>query len=132
MNTWIHCMQFIFPWSRFLYYNDILYPNYLSYLTQDDIVQFDFSQLSENLDKVENVMFRLVISNGYPTEAFAQVYSTSESFVTMDSAFAAGPYRVSPAPVNSDGIVTAPYGEIVDVYMSLHLLAIWQIKIYHH
>jgi hypothetical protein len=106
------------PWSNFLYYNDILYPNYLSYLTRDDIKQFDFSQLSERLDRVEIVMFRLIISNGYPTEAIAQVYFSNESFVYVDSAFASGPYTIPPAPVNSDGVVSAPYEEIVDVYMS--------------
>ncbi|MBN2273541.1 MAG: hypothetical protein JXR41_05840 [Bacteroidales bacterium] len=109
---------FNIPWPDSLYYNDVLYPNYLTYLTRDDSKNFDFSQLSDNLDMVESVMFRLIISNGYPTEAVAQVYFADENMVYVDSAFADGPYRLQPAYTDNEGIVTAPYEEMVDIYMS--------------
>ena len=108
------------PWpgpGDSLYYNDVLYRNYLLYLTRDDAKQFDFSRLSDNLDIVESVMFRLIISNGYPTEAITQVYFADNDFLVMDSLIADGPYVLSPATVNDEGIVTAPYREILDVYM---------------
>jgi len=123
MNDYLDTLHAIHvPWSSFLYYNDILYPNYLSYLTRDDIKGFDFSSLSENLDRLESIMFRLIISNGYPTEAYAQVYFSDEGFVVIDSVFAGGPNRIQPAPVDDDGIVIAPYLEIVDVVMSPHFV----------
>jgi hypothetical protein len=67
---------------------------------------------------VESVMFRLIISNDYPTEAFAQVYFANEALVYIDSVFADGPHRVQSAPVNSDGIAVGPFEEIIDVTMS--------------
>ncbi len=119
INDYLDTLQAIHvPWPNFLYYNDIIYPNYLSHLTRDDVKQFDFSQLSDRLDIVESVMFRLIIINDYPTAAVAQVYFADAAFVYLDSVFADGPHQVLPAPVNSDGIAEASFEEIVDVYMT--------------
>ncbi|MBN1415836.1 MAG: hypothetical protein JW973_12100 [Bacteroidales bacterium] len=110
------------PWPDSLYYNDTLYPNYRSYLIRDDIKSFNFNQITENLDIIEAIMFRLIISNGYPTGALTQVYFADGDNVYVDSLFADGPYLIPPAAVDNEGIVTAPYEEIRDVYMSPYLI----------
>jgi hypothetical protein len=107
-----------FPWPDSLYYNDTLYPSYRSYLTRFDINLYNFNSLSNNFDRVENVMFRLIVSNGYPTRTITQVYFADGNRTFVDSAFSGGPYVLQPAAIDAEGIVTAPYEEIVDVTMS--------------
>ena len=119
INDYLETLDSInIPWHDSVYFNDTLYPNYRSYLTRDDTIQFDFNRLDNNLDKVESIMFRLIITNGYPTETITQVYFTDDFFLYVDSVFAGGPHLLKPATVNDDGIVTSPYEEILDVYMS--------------
>jgi hypothetical protein len=111
-----------FPWSDSLYYNDTLYPSYRSYLTRFDINLYDFNSLSNDFDRVEGVMFRLIVSNGYPTRTITQVYFADENQTYLDSAFSAGPHDLQPAAINDSGIVTAPNQEIVDVTMSPYFI----------
>jgi hypothetical protein len=101
-----------------LFYNDTLYPNYLDYLIRIDNEDFDFTRLSDNLDHIESIMFRLIVTNGYPTKAITQIYFTDDINLIIDSLFADGPYVLPSAPVNNEGKVTSPYEEIVDIYMS--------------
>jgi len=101
-----------------LFYNDKLYPSYRSYLTRFDINPYDFNSLSNDFDRVERVMFRLIVSNGYPTLNITQVYFADENNTIWDSAFIEGPHVLQPAAIDDVGIVTAPYEEIVDVTMS--------------
>lgn len=107
-----------FPCPDSLYYNDVLYPSYLPYLTRFDTNFFDFNSLSNDLDRIESVMFRLMITNGYPTMTIVQVYFADAGLALLDSAFAEGPHILQPAAIDDQGIVTAPYEEIADVTMS--------------
>ncbi len=108
----------IFPWPDSLYYNDTLYPNYLEYVEEYDIKEFDFSRLGENLDMIESIMLRIMIDNGYPTKSLSQVYFTdlTMSYV-IDSVFSDGPHIIEPALIDNNGRVIEPYHEIFDVYM---------------
>jgi hypothetical protein len=106
------------PWPDSLYYNDTLYPNVLPYLFRFDDQYYDFSFLSGNVERVERVMFRLILSNGYPTMTVTQIYFADGNQNIMDSAFSDGPHVMQPAPLDDEGVVTAPIVEIVDVTMS--------------
>jgi hypothetical protein len=109
----------IFPWPDSLYYNDTLYPNYLEYVEEFDIKEFDFSRLGENLDKIESIMLRIIIDNGYPTKAISQVYFTDMAMsYLIDSVFSTGPHVIEPAKIDDNGRVVEPYHEFFDVYMS--------------
>jgi hypothetical protein len=119
INNYLEALDSInYPWPDSLYYNDTLYPNYLPFLDERDVKEFDFSRLSENLDLLEAVMFRLIIDNVYPTPALSQVYFTDGVFNYIDSAFADGPRLIPPAETNADGMVTEAYHEVVDITMS--------------
>jgi hypothetical protein len=123
INEYLESLDTVsFPWQDSLFYNDTLYPNPLPYLVQYGINYFNFNSLISDISRVENIMFRLIVSNGYPTPAFTQVYFAEENQVPLDSAFADGPYELQPADTNADGVVTAPYEEIVDVPMSPNLI----------
>jgi len=106
------------PWPDSLFYNDTLYPNPLPYLARNDSIFFDFNSLSSDISRVENIMFRLIVSNGYPTMTIIQVYFADQNQVPLDSVFADGPHELSPAAIDADSIVIAPYEGIVDVTMS--------------
>ncbi|OFY50331.1 MAG: hypothetical protein A2Y87_02450 [Bacteroidetes bacterium RBG_13_46_8] len=119
INEYLESLDTVdFPCTDSLFYNDTLYPSYRSYLTRFDINLYDFNSLSNDFDRVERVMFRLIVSNGYPTLNITQVYFADENNTIVDSAFTGGPHVLQPAAINDDGIVTAPYEEIVDVTMS--------------
>jgi hypothetical protein len=119
INDYLESLDTVsFPFPDSLFYNDTLYPNPSPYLAQSGSNFFDFNSLTTDISRVENVMFRLIVSNGYPTNAITQVYFADENQVPLDSAFADGPYPLEPAAIDADGIVTAPYEEIVDVTMS--------------
>jgi hypothetical protein len=109
-------------WPDSLYYNDVLYPTYLLYITRFDINLYDFNSLFNDMNRIEKVMFRLVVSNGYPTMTVAQLYFTGDDGIPVDSAFADGPHELQPAAIDDDGIVTAPYEEILDVPMSSYFV----------
>lgn len=112
-----------FPWHDSLYYNDTLYPNYLEYVDEYDIKEFDFSRLGENLDMIESVMLRIIIDNGYPTKAISQVYFTDIAMAyVIDSVFANGPLMIEPAAIDNNGLVVEPYQDIFDVYMPQHFI----------
>jgi hypothetical protein len=119
INDYLESLDTVnFAWPDSLYYNNTLYPNYSSYITLSGINFYDFNSLSNDFDRVENIMFRLIVSNGYPTVTVTQVYFADENQNLVDSAFAGGPYVLQPADINDEGIVTAPYKEIADVPMS--------------
>jgi len=119
INDYLESLSAVtFPWPDSLYYNDVLYPNVRSYLTRFDDNYYNFNSLSRDFERIERVMFRLSLSNGYPTMTVTQIYFADENRNLVDSAFSDGPHEMPPAPIDDQGVVTAPGEEIVDVTMS--------------
>jgi hypothetical protein len=119
INDYLESLDTIsIPWPDSLYFNDTLLPNYQSMVIRDENKLYNFSQIAKNLDMVESVMFRLMFSNGYPTPAIIQVYFADDDHNRIDSVFADGPYLLEPAALDDSGLVTAPFQDIQDVYMS--------------
>jgi hypothetical protein len=119
INDYLESLDTVsYPWPDSLFYNGTLYPNPYPYLNQSGVNFFDFNSLSTDINRVENVMFRLIVSNGYPTITVTQIYFADDSQIPVDSVFTGGPHTLQPAAIDADGIVTAPYEEIVDVTMS--------------
>ncbi len=137
INEYLSALQLSpFPWPDSLYYNDTLYPNYLGYVEEFDIKEFDFSRLGENINMIESIMLRIIIDNGYPTQAMSQVYFADNPMTSyIDSAFSSGPHIIQPATIDDRGIVVEPYHEIFDVYMPErfvnNMAAIGQVSIYN-
>jgi hypothetical protein len=123
INEYLESLDSVsFPCPDSLFYNDTLYPNPRPYLTRNDMNYFDFNSLTTEIDRIENFMFHLILSNGYPTNTITQVYFADENQVPVDSAFADGPHLLQPATIDADGVVTAPYEEIVDIPMSPYFI----------
>jgi hypothetical protein len=98
-------------------YNDTIYPNVLHVVEKIDLQQFEFAAQGGSSDALESIMFRLIIQNGYPTEARVQVYFMINQLVT-DSLFEDGIEIIPPAPVDQNGIVMSQSVILKDVYAS--------------
>ncbi len=105
------------PWPDSVAYNDTVYPNVLHVVEKIDLKQFEFAAHGGSSDAVRSVMFRLIIQNGYPTEASAQVYFMVDQYVA-DSMFTDGPEVIPPASIDQDGVVTSPSIIRKDFYAS--------------
>jgi hypothetical protein len=99
-----------------LYYEGVLYPiseSYTDFTVSDSL---NFNLIKDPTGKVKSVEFIILLANGYPTPALVQVYFMSGS-ATIDSAFITGPHVISPAAINSEGIVTDPSTSMLTVSM---------------
>jgi len=105
------------PVSDSVSYNDTIYPNVLKIVETIDLKQFEFAAHGGSSDALRSIMFRLIIQNGYPTEARAQVYFKINQWVA-DSMFTDGKEIIPPAQVDQDGIVTSPSIVRKDYYAS--------------
>lgn len=105
------------PWPDSVAYNDTVYPNVLHVIEKIDLKQFEFAAHGGSSDALKSVTFRLIIQNGYPTEARAQIYFTFNQSVA-DSMFENGPEIIPPAPIDQDGIVINPSIIQKDFYAS--------------
>jgi hypothetical protein len=104
-------------WTDSLFYNDTIYPNIFSEIRKTETWQFSFEQLDSQLDNIVSILFRIVTSNGYPTDCYVQVYFLDNNQFPVDTLFSDGMHRLAAAPTNSDGVVTEPRVEITDVPM---------------
>lgn len=105
-----------------LMFNDTTLPNIIPGITFNDLKQFSFTQVNSQLNKIHSITFRIIISNGYPTNAFSQVYFLDAGNNKIDSLFATGRYYLRPATINADGVVTNPYAVMFDVPMSQNFI----------
>lgn len=71
-----------------------------------DTTEVDLSDLQGDYNPIERVLVRIDIQNGFPIEAFGQVYFTDENYVVLDSLFYTYEERIlAAADVDSDGRV---------------------------
>jgi hypothetical protein len=66
-------------------------------------VPVDLSSLSQDIDHVNRVLFRINLYNGFPHEAMAQAYFTDLDGNRIDSMFGSGPVAVNPGGVVGNG-----------------------------
>lgn len=104
-------------WPDSVAYNDTIYPNVLHVVEKIDLKQFEFAAHGGSSNKIRSVMFRLIIKNGYPTEARAQIYFTFNQTV-VDSMFENGKEIIPPGQIDQDGIVVSPSIVHKDIYAS--------------
>lgn len=73
-------------------------------------MEFDLNSVDEYIDSVDQVLFRLNLSNGFPEEAMTQAYFLNSENEAIDSMFSEGPL-----PVRGG----TPIGEGADINPSL-------------
>lgn len=120
INTYLESLdQVSYPWPDSLYYNDILYPSYVSSVAFATIDTFVLNLVKDPLDMVRSIEFLILVDNGYPTEISAQVYFLSSgSSEPVDSVFKNGPCVVPPAEINDEGHVSRHNTVLFSVFMT--------------
>jgi hypothetical protein len=117
INNYLESLDTLGPSSGdSLYYQDVLYPINKSYVDFSVSDSLNFNLIKDPAGKVKSVEFVILVTNGYPTPAVAQVYFMAGS-ATLDSAFVSGPHIINPGTLNSDGYVTDPYTTMLTVSM---------------
>jgi hypothetical protein len=90
------------------------YPDWIDEIDveMEYMMPFDMEGIADFSEEIIRVMFRLNIDNGFPAEAFAQVYFLDISDQVVDSVFLNGPLSFDPASVNSEGeIINKNYSQ---------------------
>lgn len=84
------------------------YPDWIDEIDveMEYVMPFDMEGIADFSEEIIRVMFRLNIDNGFPAEAYAQVYFMDINDIVVDSVFLNGPLSFDPATVNSEGEIT--------------------------
>jgi hypothetical protein len=86
-----------------------------NYMALQDTGKFDFKDVVENIGDVQWAMFRLNVTNGFPTEVGVQVYFTDSVFNVVDSLFNETKEIIKSGAINSDGKVIQSTLKTTDV-----------------
>jgi len=74
------------------------------YVPMSYTMPFDMGQVTEFSDEIISLMFRLNTYNGFPNEAFAQVYFRDMNNHIVDSLFSTGALTMKSGTVNGESI----------------------------
>ena len=80
----------------------------LEEIVLEGTMTFGLTTIKDNLDQINNVLFRVIISNGFPNEVLAQAYFQDSAMNTIDSLFHEGPVLASPGTVQGSGETILP------------------------
>jgi hypothetical protein len=80
------------------------------YGTVNDLVVQDTLRLDlPTMDEIESMLVKINTDNGFPMDADLQIYFTDSLYSVTDSLIDVGASIIQSAPVDANGIVTAPY-----------------------
>lgn len=72
-------------------------------VVMEGIIDFDLSSLSDNLDKLNRILFRLNFSNQFPHTMYSQAYFRDQAGIFIDSMFRDGPVETPAAKIRDQG-----------------------------
>lgn len=64
---------------------------------------FDLSSISDNLDKLNRILFRMNFSNQFPHTMYSQAYFRDQGGIFIDSMFSDGPVETPAAKIREQG-----------------------------
>lgn len=77
-------------------------------LVMEGVFNFDLSTISDNLDKLNRILFRINCSNEFPQTLYSQAYFRDGSGIYLDSMFLEGPAETPAASVSDGGATIEP------------------------
>jgi len=77
-------------------------------------MDFDLSAISENLDHLNRILFRVNLYNGFPNDVLAQAFFLDPGRNVIDSMFSEGAIPVPPGTIVDDGEIIQPSHVIED------------------
>lgn len=97
-----------------IYFNDTLKYLYQKKILIDDDFDFDFENINSDYDKIDSMLFRVYVENGYPTETDVQIYMIDSANNVIDSIFTIPSSNIFPpgSIVDSNGVIEATVGSI--------------------
>ena len=72
-------------------------------VVMEGIIDFDLSSISDNLDKMNAILFRINCTNQFPHAIFSQAYFRDANGTYIDSMFMEGPVETPAAKVKEQG-----------------------------
>ncbi len=77
-------------------------------VVMEGTLNFNLSSISDNLDHLNRILFRVNANNGFPNEVLAQAYFQDAGLNTIDSMFSEGPMEVPAGQKEGSGITIQP------------------------
>ena len=77
-------------------------------VTMEGVFDFDLSTISDNLDKINRILFRINCSNQFPHTMYSQAYFRDAGGNYLDSMFREGPVETPAAVVSEQGASINP------------------------
>jgi hypothetical protein len=77
-------------------------------VVMERLFDFDMSTISDNLDNLNRILFRVNCSNEFPHTMYSQAYFRDENGTYIDSMFVEGPVETPPALVSDQGASIIP------------------------
>jgi len=78
------------------------------YVVMEGLIDLDLSSISNNLDKLNRILFRVNCSNQFPHIMYSQAYFRDGAGTHMDSMFVEGPVETPAAAVSNQGASIDP------------------------
>lgn len=86
------------------------FPEWIDHLevVMEGTLDINLSSISENLDQINRLLFRVNAYNGFPNEVLAQAYFQDAGMNTIDSMFSEGPMEVPAGHKEGNGETIKP------------------------
>ena len=81
-------------------------------MTFVDTIPFEFG---DNVEEIESVLFRSIITNGFPFKSNIQIYFADSNYVVLDSLYAPNTEIIQSGITNNDGRVIQKTEKLTDV-----------------
>jgi hypothetical protein len=81
-------------------------------MTFVDTIPFEFG---DNVEEIESVLFRSIITNGFPFKSTIQIYFADSNYVVLDSLYAPNTEIIQSGITNNDGRVIQKTEKLTDV-----------------
>lgn len=82
------------------------YPNPQQYYSSQDQLPLDFKNSFTNSDNIISLTFKVIVTNSYPTQFFAQLYFLGNGGYVLDSLLRSGMAVINAAEYNQDRKLT--------------------------
>jgi hypothetical protein len=89
-------------------------------------LDLDLSSMQDNLERINRMLFRFRISNGFPNEVRVQAYFQDDGLNRIDSMFNEGPVLLSPGTVQDEGQTVNPTVIIKDAIVGQNRILLLQ------
>lgn len=104
-------------------FDSLYYNNELRYLLQEKIplkddYDFDFDSINDDYDIIDSMLFKVNIKNGFPTDAYVQIYLIDSVDNIIDSLFSESLSFFQGAEIDKDEKVINPTNVNFDVNLS--------------